>query len=490
MMREYKRYDEYKDSGIEWINEIPEDWKLNKVKYIGDDNIYYPIGDGDHGSISSDEYTDSGIPYIRVQNLSWGFDIKYDGLVYIDRRTHLLNKKSKIVPGDILVAKTGATVGKTAIVPDSISEANTTSSVAKITVDKKLYDNKLIAYIMSSNIIKEQIYEVSTLKSAQPGFNIDQLIEFVFPHPVNKKEQQKISSFLDKKTVEIDEIITKKEKLIDHLEKYKKSVITEAVTKGKLGDKYITEDGELVDEIEMKDSGVEWVGEIPEYWEVNRIKFNNLINPNKSEINYKDMEVSFVPMEYIKDGVIEDQDSKKLDEVYDGYSYFTEQDILLAKVTPCFENNNIGIASNLKNSIGFGTTEVHVIRSLDDFNRYIFYLFQSKHFKNKGKSVMYGAGGLKRVPTDFVENYFYGRPEYEIQKLISNHLDQKTQQISNLINKTKESIEKYKEYKKSLIFEAVTGKIDLRDYELEGGEKLAEHNNSSETERECLSAVD
>jgi type I restriction enzyme S subunit len=83
---------------------------------------------------------------------------------------------------------------------------------------------------------------------------------------------------------------------------------------------------------------------------------------------------------------------------------------------------------------------------------------------------MYGAGGLKRVPTDFIENYFYGRPEYEIQKLISNYLDRKINQISNLIQKTKTSIQKYKEYKKSLIFEAVTGKIDLRDYELKGGE--------------------
>jgi type I restriction enzyme S subunit len=74
--------------------------------------------------------------------------------------------------------------------------------------------------------------------------------------------------------------------------------------------------------------------------------------------------------------------------------------------------------------------------------------------------------------------------------MISNHLDEKINQIYNLIQKTKKSIEKYKEYKKALIFEAVTGKIDLRDYELEGGEELAEHNNSSETERERISAVD
>jgi len=81
-------------------------------------------------------------------------------------------------------------------------------------------------------------------------------------------------------------------------------------------------------------------------------------------------------------------------------------------------------------------------------------------------------------------------PDINTQKKITNFINFKINKIDNLVNKTKKSIEKYKEYKKSLIFEAVTGKIDLRDYKLEGGEKLAEHNNSSETKRECFSAVD
>jgi type I restriction enzyme S subunit len=89
-----------------------------------------------------------------------------------------------------------------------------------------------------------------------------------------------------------------------------------------------------------------------------------------------------------------------------------------------------------------------------------------------------------------LNDFIYPIVNIDTQNKIVNYLDKKTKQINSLIQKTKESIEKYKEYKKTLIFEAVTGKIDLRDYELEGGEKLAEHNNSSETERERLSAVD
>jgi type I restriction enzyme S subunit len=462
MMRKYMRYEDYKDSGVEWMGEIPVDWRQSKYKY------YYYSSMG-NTILKEDLIVDGSIPIYSATESDNIFG-------YVNNANVILNKNDFVIPAR------GNSIGNVTLVADEKATCTQTTIYSKKVNN---INSKYIYYFLDG--LKNYLFNFT--RTAIPQITVKQVSNNDILVPP-KKEQQKIASFLDQKTAEINEIINKKESLIDYLEKYKKSVITEAVTKGKLGNKYINADGELVDEIEMTASGVEWIGEIPEYWYVNRIKFNNLINPNKTEINYKDMEVSFVPMEYIKDGVIEDQDSKNLDEVYDGYSYFTEQDILLAKVTPCFENNNIGIASGLKNGIGFGTTEVHVIRALDDFNRYIFYLFQSKYFKSKGKSVMYGAGGLKRVPTDFVENYFYGRPEYKIQKMISNHLDEKINQIYNLIQKTKKSIEKYKEYKKALIFEAVTGKIDLRDYELEGGEELAEHNNSSETERERISAVD
>jgi len=132
----YKRYPAYKDSGIEWLGEIPEHWNTYRIKNIINPYEYYPVGDGDHGSIKSEMYQSEGIPYVRVQNLSWGFDLNYDGLIYISEEVHKANQKSRLVPGDILIAKTGATIGKTAIIPDDIPEANTTSSFAKVPVYK------------------------------------------------------------------------------------------------------------------------------------------------------------------------------------------------------------------------------------------------------------------------------------------------------------------------------------------------------------------
>lgn len=140
-----------KDSGIEWIGEIPEDWKVGKVKNIKDKKLDYPIGDGDHGQIKPEMYLDKGIPYIRVQNLTWGKDISYDGMVYISNEVQMMNKKSILLPKDILIAKTGATVGKAAIIPDNMPEANTTSSVGKISIDKENNNYLYFYYVISSD---------------------------------------------------------------------------------------------------------------------------------------------------------------------------------------------------------------------------------------------------------------------------------------------------------------------------------------------------
>src|ERR1035441_6723586 len=126
----YKPYPKYKPIDIKWIDEIPEDWNYYKMKYTVDTKKYYQLGDGDHGSIKPEMYSgDGGIPYIRVQNLSWNGELVWEGMVYISKEVHEANSKSKIIPNDILIAKTGATVGKLALIPDSVIEANTTSSV-------------------------------------------------------------------------------------------------------------------------------------------------------------------------------------------------------------------------------------------------------------------------------------------------------------------------------------------------------------------------
>ena len=110
-----------------------------------------------------------------------------------------------------------------------------------------------------------------------------------------------------------------------------------------------------------KPSGVEWLGEVPEEWEIGRLKFFCTINPSKSEIAHlsDNMEVSFLPMENIgEDHTLRLDTNKPLSEVWNGYTYFQNSDVILAKITPCFENGKCSICAGLTNKIGFGTTAV------------------------------------------------------------------------------------------------------------------------------------
>lgn len=228
-----------------------------------------------------------------------------------------------------------------------------------------------------------------------------------------------------------------------------------------------------------KPSGVEWLGDEPGHWEVRRLRFSVRSNPVKSELAgvSGDTEVSFVPMDAVGEyGGMNLEKEKLLNEVYTGYTYFADGDVVIAKITPCFENGKGAIAEGLKNGIGFGTTEFHVLRAEEQCDRrFLFYLTISHPFRKIGASEMLGAGGQKRVPEDFIKNLRIGIPPIFEQRTIAEFLDRKTGQIDELIGKKKELIEKLTEQRSALITAAVTGKIpEARGQKTEvGGQKAA-----------------
>jgi type I restriction enzyme S subunit len=155
---------------------------------------HYPIGDGDHGAIKPAMYTDSGIPYIRVADIGDGELLK-EKMVFISPVIHRNNPKSHLYPNDIIISKTGATIGKVALIPPDMKEANTTSSVGKVTVDPKKANPRFILQFMRSPPFQRAMWAVSH-KSAQPGFNIKDLKQFKIPLPP-LTEQERIVNLLD-----------------------------------------------------------------------------------------------------------------------------------------------------------------------------------------------------------------------------------------------------------------------------------------------------
>ncbi|AOC97164.1 putative type I restriction enzymeP M protein [Flavobacterium anhuiense] len=186
--------------------------------------------------------------------------------------------------------------------------------------------------------------------------------------------------------------------------------------------------------------------ELDNSWE--KLAFEDIcvVNPKKSEINNLDekTEVSFVPMADLNENQMDFvvNQVKPLNEVYKGYTYFKEDDVLLAKVTPCFENGKAGIAKNLINGIGFGSSEYYVFRpNKKILSIWIYLNIITDNFREKGKLNMTGTGGLQRIPTDFVKSYKIPVPSIKIQQEIVSQIEKE----QALINANKELISIYEQ---------------------------------------------
>lgn len=209
-----------------------------------------------------------------------------------------------------------------------------------------------------------------------------------------------------------------------------------------------------------KDSGVEWLGRIPEHWEARRMRFATVVNPSKSELRGRsgDTVLSFLPMERIgEDGALDLDETRRLDQVAQGFTYFRDGDVLIAKITPCFENGKGGVCRGLHNGVGFGTTELHVLRPLGGMvSTFLFYVTKSTAFRAFGTTTMYGAAGQRRVSEDFVRNFVVGLPPTPEQQSIAAFLDRETARIDALVAKKERLIELLQEKRTALVSHAVT----------------------------------
>lgn len=207
-----------------------------------------------------------------------------------------------------------------------------------------------------------------------------------------------------------------------------------------------------------------WPPKSPRGWPVIRLRFRATVNPSRSELNGlpDDTEVSFVPMESVCEygGLYLDQ-TKPLAEVATGYTYFRDGDVVVAKITPCFENGKGSIAQGLTGGVGFGTTELHVLRPTRQLDpAFLFYLTISHPFRTIGAAHMYGAGGQKRVPDDFVRDFRHPIPSVYEQRAVAAFLDRETARIDALIEKKRRQIALLHEKRAALISHAVAKGLD------------------------------
>ena len=215
-----------------------------------------------------------------------------------------------------------------------------------------------------------------------------------------------------------------------------------------------------------KPSGVAWLGAVPGHWDVIRLRFVADLNPSKSEIAALDKNtlISFLPMDAVgDDGTINLERERPISELETGYTYFRDGDVTIAKITPCYENGKGAVMRGLRGGIGFGTTELIVVRPRPDktTGEYLHWWFVSTPFRQLGESHMYGAGGQKRLPDDFVRDFVMAMPAAEEQLQIASFLDHETAKIDALVDEQKRLIELLKEKRQAVISQAVTKGLDL-----------------------------
>ena len=283
-----------------------------------------------------------------------------------------------------------------------------------------------------------------SMTAAQPGLAVSTLNLQFIPFPP-KDERIRIAKYLDKKLSEIDHQVSLLTSKRDAYLRLMKSIINHAVTHG------------LNPNVKMKDSGIEWIGEVPEHWEVKRMKDICALSPNIkscSEYEYG----SYLPMEGLRLDQIETSD-ELVSTLQGKYTPFEDNDLLVAKVTPCFENGNIAIAKGLTNGVGFGSSEIFVLRANKYNNiRFLFYMSLSSKFQDKACATMCGVGGLKRISPLFMKTYIMAIPPSTEQRAIATYLDDKCAKIDTIVSNLDKQISRYADLKRSLIDEVITGK--------------------------------
>lgn len=402
-----KTYDTYKDSGIAWIGEIPSEWEVCRMKNIS------IISSGD--IISKEEYMDNGQYPIIGSNGEIG------------RINKINNNKNVLTTGRV------GSIGTVQLVKDSWITDN--ALIINITSD----DN--IRYIYYALPLLD--YQLISTGTAQPLISASALKTQSLPLP-SVKEQQSITSFLDSRCAEIDALISLQEEMISELQAYKQSVITEAVTKG------------LNPHAKMKDSGVEWIGEIPEGWAVCSTKhlFNlySGATPKTDNDSFWDGNIPWItPADFKTEDVYISKGRRNITQNgvdSCGTTIVPANSVIFSKRAP------IGLVVLNKEPLCTNQGCISCVPK-ETFSKYYYYAMSV--FTDSYE--LYGAGTtFMEISATSFANFKLPNPSFEEQHSIATYLDEKTSQIDSLIALKQEKIQELKDYKKSIIYEYVTGK--------------------------------
>ncbi len=445
-----KQYNRYKASGIEWVGEVPNHWSKLKIG-----RSFNKIGSGTTPKSGSDTYYEDGlINWLNTGDLNDSFITETNKKI----TEAALNEFStlKIYPKDsIVIALYGATIGKLGQLK---IETTTNQACCVLTDSNDILNRYLFYYFLSA---REYIIS-KAYGGGQPNISQD-LIKQLYVSTPPIKEQTQIINYLDHQTFIIDQLIQQKEKLIELLKEKRQAVINEAVTKG------------LNPNAKMKDSGIEWLGEVPEEWKMKNLKFvakNGQYSftggPFGSDLKneeYTDQGVRIIQLQNIGVGEFRDDykiytTEEKADQLFSSNIYPGE--IIIAKmadpvaracIVPNFDKRFIMASDGIRLEVNTDLFRVEFMN----------YVLNSKYFNFQAELNSTGSTRL-RIGLTILKKLKILLPSLVEQLKIVDFLSESDKQFESLNQGLASQIEKLKEYRQSIISEAVTGKIDVREW--------------------------
>lgn len=453
-----KSYSKYKSVNQKWVKQIPVHWDFKRVKLVFGlrKETNNPIITDNILSLTAKQGV---IPYAEKKGTG-GNKPKADLTKYnICRTGDLLVNNMNVVSGAAGVSRyTGAV---SPVYYPLVVRHNDNVWYYHYIFRLLTFQRSLIG--LGKGILMHE-NDNGTLTSVRMRISMDYLGNVLLPVPP-RAEQDQIVRFLDWKVSEINKLIGIRRKEIQELEELKAEIINSAILQG------------IDSNVVMKKTDVYYLPKIPTTWKVIKIKRICKVGASISNQLKKHTDqdkVVFLPMENISEnGKIDCSIKQPIAKVKTGFSSFAKNDVIVAKITPCFENGKGACLDELESDIGYGTTELFNLRAGNDvLPKYLYYITMTKIFRSLGEGQMTGSAGQKRVPADFIRNFVIGLPSIAIQYKIIDYICLKTSQINRLICTKHKQLEFLKELCSTIISDVVTGKIDVRNIPVPAYEHL------------------
>ena len=426
-----KMYDSYKDSGVEWIDQIPSDWAVLKNKYFTK-AAKEPSQTGEEDLLSVSEY--SGVVPRKTIRIGEDHITRSDSLV-----GYLVVKKGQLVSNIMLMWKRGL----------GVSDFNGIVSPAYSVFDFTQGNPRYFHYLYRTDMYISEFRRNSTGVIESRLRLYDDSFGAIHSHFPPIETQNEIVHFLNAKTSLIDYLIEKTQRKIELLKEKRTSLINEAVTKG------------LNPNAEMKDSGVEWIGQIPSHWDISKLK--NLGNRKTELIRVEDfneidvIHYSIPNVQKFGKGVKEfggDIDSSKL--------LFRGGELIISKLNP--RKSCVSIVESFEKEVIVGSGEFVVLYPTISNKKYLYYFLKTQPFTDYlDSSVESVTRSHQRVNPNIIYNSYVPSPPLIEQKKIVEFLDEQIHRIDNSVSNEEERIKLLKEYCQSLISSVVTGKIKVTE---------------------------